>query len=453
MAKTDQNKQGQEHPFQLALLYPHSGAIDVGSMMMMISYQANDGAHKIIEVGAYTEDLQRASSLLKDEGVTHIGMEATGVYWMSLYEMLEEAGISVTLINPQYYKNTAAQKTDVKDCQWMHQLHALGLLKPSHIAEEPYRQLRTYIHERNILQGQKSDTLNRIQKILTQMNVKLQHIVSDIEGIAAMQIIKRIAEGITVPEKLLEGVKISQLKATRGELIKSLTGRYKEHFIIVLKNHLVAYDFYKKQMFEFEGLIQSVLEKLLPYDEETGSKPSIKGKTRKSRKNQYSFNVKDYLLHLLGTDVTAVDGLDEISVLQVLSVTGMDLHKWKTAEHFASWLNLAPRFNKTGGKVKGHQQRYTKNAATQAFRLAAQSLWNSNTKLGSLYRRLSAKKGSKKAIKAVARRLAVIYYNMVSKKTEYDPKKVAIDEEKFRARRIAKLLKEAEKYGLNLAYT
>jgi transposase len=442
---------GTVNPLQLGLIYPLSGAVDIGSLIMAISYQGQDGVHKILEVKAYTEDLKQTVMLLKDEGVERIGMEATGVYWMAFYEMLEEAGIEVTLINPQHYKNSAAQKTDVLDCQWLHQLHAHGLLRPSHLAGEKYRQLRTYLHERNLLQEHKSATLNRIQKALTQMNVKLQHIISDIEGVAGMKIIKRIAEGVTNPEDLLEGVKTNQLKASREDLVKSLQGLYKEHYTIVLKNHLVAYDFYKKQMGEYEKLIEKVLQDLLPVDEATGEIPSVEKKKTKSRKNQYGFNVKDYLRHIAGTDLTAIDGLDEISVLHILSVTGIDLSKWKTSDHFVSWLNLAPNIKKSGGELKGYKKRPSKNMATQAFRLAAQSLWNSKTTLGSLYRRLSSRKNSKTAIKAVARRIAVVFYHMMNRKTTYDPKKVALDEDKIKARRIAKLKKEAEKYGLKLS--
>jgi transposase len=447
--KNKANQNQTKNPLQLAFLFPHSGAIDVGSMTMMISYGDREGAHKLMETSAFTEDLERAVKVLKDEGVKRIGMEATGVYWMTVYELLEQSGIEVTLVNPRYYKNVAAQKTDVKDSQWLHQLHAHGLLKPSHIASEEYRQLRTYLHERNLLQNQKSATLNRIQKVLTQMNVKLQHVISDIEGVTGMKIIRRIAQGKQEPEQLLEGIALNRLKSSSEELIKSLQGRYRVHYVTVLKNHLIAYDFYKAQMKQYEQLIEQVLQKIMPYDE-TGHKPQIKKKTTQSRKNQYSFNVKEYLKQITGTDLTAIDGLDEISILHILSVTGIDLSKWRTAEHFVSWLTLSPRFKKSGGKLHGHEKRSTTNIATQAFRMAAQSLWNSKSNLGHLYRRLSAKKGSKKAIKAVARRLAVIFYIMITKKTQYDPNKTTLDHEKFKAKKIAYLRKEAEKYGLAL---
>jgi transposase len=435
---------------QLALIHPTAAGLDVGSMAMMVSYQDQGGQQRLTETLAYTQDIEALAGELQAAGVTQVALEATGVYWMAVYEILESYGLTLTLVNAGHYKNVAAQKTDVKDAQWLQQLHAYGLLRPSHIADEWSRELRTYLHERGVMQDQKKDTLNRIQKVLTQMNVKVQHLLSDIEGVVGMQLLRRIAAGMQSPETLLEGLPLKQLKASPADLVKSLQGRYKPQYVTVLQHQLASYDFYQSQMNDYEQLIEAVLQKMLPAQGEGGNAPVIEKKNTKARKNQYHFNLKGYLTQIAGTDLTAVDGLDEITVLQIIAVTGLDMSKWKTAEHFVSWLNLSPRVKKSGGKVLGHQQRFTHNAATQAFRLAAQTMWQSKSRLGSLYRRLSARKGSKKAIKAVARRLAVIFYHMLTNKTSYDPAKVAIDEEKQKAQKIARLQKEAEKLGCRL---
>jgi desulfoferrodoxin (superoxide reductase-like protein) len=205
-------------------------------------------------------------------------------------------------------------------------------------------------------------------------------------------------------------------------------------------------------MLSYEQLIEEVLKKMLP-DTDTEQQPTaIKNKTTKARKNQYHFNLKEYLHQIVGVDLTEIDGIDEASVLMIVAVVGLNMHKWATAEHFVSWLNLAARPKKSGGKILGHQKRFTNNPATQAFRMAAQTMWQSKSSLGSLYRRLSHTKGSKKAIKAVARRLAVIFYNMIKKQTKYDPKIVVMDEERLRAKKIARLKKEAEKLGCRIEY-
>ena len=441
MSKNQKNK---ANDIRFGIIYPHSAGIDVGSMNMMVSWQGLEGGSQVKEYGSYTDELKALAVDLKQAGVSHVAMEATGVYWMAVYEVLEQHDLEVTLVNARHYKNVAGQKTDVSDSQWIHQLHAHGLFRASHIADESYRELRSYIHERGIFQKQKSDTLNRIQKVLTQMNVKYQHLISDIEGVTGMQILTRIASGQTDAETILADLNLRQLKTSREDLLQSLTGIYKAHLVSILNHHLEAYRFYKDQMLCYEQEIERLLTKLLP-------EPTvIAAKTGKVRKNQYHFNLKEYLHRLVGIDLTAIDGLDENTVLTIIAVTGLNMEKWPTAEHFASWLNLAARPKISGGKVLGHQKRFTNNPATQAFRMAAQTMWQNKGILGHLYRRLSASKGSKKAIKAVARRLAVIFYNMVKKKMSYDPKIVALDQEQIKARKIARLQKEAEKLGCSL---
>ena len=431
---------------QLAVINPCCAAIDVGSMMMMVAYSDEQGNQYLLEVDAFTESLQTLATTLQQAGVTHVAMEATGVYWIVVYEILEQQGFQVTLVNAKHFKNVDAQKTDVKDCQWLHQLHANGLLRASHIAKEIYRELKSYLHERNILQKQKSDTLNRIHKLLTQMNIKVQHLISDIEGVSGMKLLRGIANGITDPVELLSLINADKLKAGKEDLIKSLQGIYKKQYVVILQNALKAYDFFKEQMRSYEILIEKVLKTMLPKDGD-GNKPVIKNKTSYVRKNQYSINLKEYLKHIIGVDVIKIDGIDEISALEIISVTGLDMNKWPSAEHFVSWLTLSPRPKISGGKIIGHEKRFTNNKATQAFRMAAQSMWQNKGSLGHLYRRLSAQKGSKKANKAIARKLAVIFYHMVKNKTEYDKNKLQVNTERQRAKRISFLQKEAIKYG------
>ncbi len=445
--KSKKQQNDQATTLQLGIIYSGAAGIDVGSMNMMVSYPGAEGIQTVEEYGAYTEDLHAMANQLKESGITHVCMEATGVYWMAVYEILEQYGFKVTLVNARHYKNVDGQKTDVKDCQWLQQLHAHGLLRASHIAEEQYRELRTYIHERGVLQKQKSDTLNRIHKVLTQMNIKVQHVISDIEGVIGMQIVERIAAGVNTPDKILEGLKTDKLKARKQDLEKSLKGIFKPWYIKVLKQHLTAYHFFKKQMLAYETEIEATLKILLPSQAE---QIAIEKKTVKVRKNQYHFNLKEYLHKIAGIDLTEIDGLDENTVLTIIAVVGLNMHKWPTAEHFTSWLNLSARPKKSGGKTIGHQRRFTNNSATQAFRMAAQTMWQQKGMLGHLYRRLSHTKGTKKAIKAVARRLAVIFYNMLKKQTAYDSKIVVLDEAKIKARKITRLQKEAEKLGCRI---
>jgi transposase len=281
------------------------------------------------------------------------------------------------------------------------------------------------------------------------MNIKVQHLISDIEGVSGMRLLQGMAAGINNPEELLKLLDLKKLKATKEELLKSLNGVYKDHHVFILRNSLKALDFFKAQMKDYELLIENILKEMLPKEPE-GKEALIKPKTAYSRKNQYRINVKGYLKNIIGIDLTKIDGLEEKGVLEIISVTGLDMNKWPTAEHFTSWLNLSPRPKITGGKLIGYSKRFTNNNATQAFRLAAQTMWQNKGSLGQLYRRLSAQKGSKKAIKAVARKLAVIFYNMIKNKTEFDKSRLKIDADKQEARKIAYLQKEAKKYGLTL---
>lgn len=446
MAKS--KKQNSES-LALPLVNPCCAAIDVGSMLMMVSYTGRDGKSHLFEVDAFTESLKMAVQILLDAGVVKVAMEATGVYWLVIYQLLEQAGMEVIVVNANHFKNVDAQKTDVKDSQWLHQLHAHGLLRGSHVAPEVFRELRSYLHERDILQKQKSDTLNRIQKTLTQMNVKVQHLVSDIEGVNAMKLLRGIASGISDPKKLLALMNTHQLKSSDEELLKSLNGIYKEQHVTILKNQLVAFDFYKQQMKVYESFMEEVLKKLVVPGPD-GKPAAVKPKKGLVRKNQYSINLKAYLMEITGIDLTAIPGLEEKNLIDIISVTGLDMSKWPTAGHFTSYLGLSPDPKISGGKVIGHKRKFTNNKATQAFRKGAQTMAREKGHLGHLYRKLSATKSSAKANKAIARKLAVIFYTMMNNKVPFDKSKMAVNTEKLQAKKIERLKKEAAKLGLVL---
>jgi transposase len=443
----------------LPVINHHTAGIDIGSMLMTVSYTGKDGYSYLFECSGFTTDLKALVNTLSQEEVTDVAMEATGVYWMSLYELLEDASMKVILINPSHFKNVAAHKTDVNDSQWIHQLHACGLLRRSHIAADHFRELRHYIHERGVVQQQKSDTLNRIHRQLTLMNLKVQHQISDIEGVGGMKLLRAIANGISDPLELLSLLDLKRFKATPDELFKSLQGIYKEQFVTLLKMKLKEYDFYKEQMLAYDGLIEKVLQKIvvnLPREilqkenlkEEKES--DKKQKTKYYRKNEYSFDVATYLKQIYGVDLCAVSAFDEKMLLDIAGVVGADLSKWDDPEKFVDYLGLSPRRKKTGGKVVGHEKKKVKNPATQAFRLAARSLWNSNTPLGHMYRRLSASKGGATANKAVARKLARLFYTLVKKQVEYDETMWAKQREQQEKREVAKMKKMAEKLGFEI---
>ncbi|MDR1878992.1 MAG: IS110 family transposase [Bacteroidales bacterium] len=446
----------------------HAAGIDVGSMLMAVSYTDSSGNRCLFDTGGFTKDLNELVSVLKEEGITDVAMEATGVYWMSLHELLEDAGINITLINPGHYKNSSHQKTDIQDCQWIHQYHSCGILRNSHIAKEGFRELRNYIHERNVVQTQKAETLTRMQRLLTKMNIKIQHVVSDIEGVGCMKILRAIASGVTDPQALLALIDTTKFKASKETLFASLTGIYKKQFVELLRMKLVEYDFFVRQMHDYDKLIEGVLisieeissKKVSVPEEETKkeeTKKDEKKKVKKTkipvRKNQYTFESKGYLHRILGVDLTKIDGFEEKGLLAIMSVTGTDMSKWVTVEHFVSWLGLNPRRCVSGGRLLGHEKKKVSNPATQAFRLSAQSLAQSKSPLGQLYRRLAVNHGSKTANKAVARKLAVLFYTLVKNQTEYDTTRIDQQTQKQEERKLEKLKKMAEKMGYSICKT
>ena len=435
------------------VIHPNAVGIDIGSMEMKVSVYDDSGNQQVITVSAFTSDLQKLASKLKTEGHTQVAMEATGSYWIPLFDILEQEGLEVCLMNPKYYKNVKAKKTDVVDCQFIQQLHTYGLTSASFIPEDKIRQLRTYVRQRGSLEKQKASSLQLIGHAFTLMNVKLQHIISDIEGVTGMKIIRAIAEEGERDEKKLAAMRDKQMKATEEQIAQSLRGHYRDEYIFMLQQSLKTFDFYKEQISECDKKIEEQLQQLLPAQQTTlttdAQQPSRQKKT-KVRKNQYPFDVKSYLKDITGIDLTAIDGLDENTILEIISEIGTDMTKWPTAQHFTSWLRLANNKKISGGRTVGYFYNKTDNRATIAFRLAAQSLHSSKTPFGALYRRLAVRKGSKVAIKAIARKLAVVFYTMLKNKAAY--KKQSFDDYQIiqKNKLFEKLQKQASKLGLEL---
>lgn len=436
------------------LINPRAAGIDVASMVHYVAVPAALSEQPVRHFGAFTSDLEALADWLVGLGISTVAMESTGNYWLCLYAILEARGMEVCLVNARHMKQVSGRKTDVSDCQWLQQLHMYGLLAASFIPDELTRQLRCYVRQRNAIEQEKARDLQHLQRSLTNMNIKLQHVISDIEGVAGMQIIEAIAAGQTKPAELAQ-YRSKAMKATAAEFTESLQGNYSPEHVFTIQQALESYHFHLGQMRACERKIEQLLATMTTAGaaEDTGAAEDnfvSRAKSRKTRKNQYSFDLSCYLQQLLGVDLTQVDGLGEDTVLEVVSETGTDLSKWPTPKHFTSWLKLCPNPAKSGGKVLGHKGNKTSSRAAKAFRLAARSLHSSQHQLGVLYRRISHKKGPATAIKAVARKLAVIFYQMVRKKTAYQPSQPMAYEAKLKERMIKNLKKKAQALGLEV---
>jgi transposase len=430
------------------VINPKAAGIDVGSMLHYVAVPVELSTTPVRKFGSFTSDLEAIAAWLTSIGVSTVAMESTGNYWIPLYDVLQSKGLEVYLVNARHVKNVSGRKTDISDCQWLQKLHTFGLLSASFIPEEQIRKLRSYVRQRNNIEVEKAKDLQHIQRSLTNMNVKLQHLVSDIEGVTAMKIIQDIASGVT-DAKILAGHRTAAMKASKEEIEKSLEGNYSEEHLFTMIQALESYYFHLKQMKHCDEKIEFLLS-MMSSSHENNTTFETRTKKRKSRKNQYQFDLKSYLIELLGVNLTEIDGIDESTVLEVISETGTDLSKWRTAKHFTSWLKLCPNPAISGGKVLGNKGSKTSSRAAKAFRLAARSLHSSKSYLGALYRRLSHRKGPSTAIKAVARKLAVIFYKMVTEKTSFIKTEVESYNEIYKKKIINSLKKKAQRLGFEL---
>jgi transposase len=435
----------------LQVINANAAGIDIGASKHYVAVSSQKDERPIREFGATTSELEKILNWLKTLEITTVAMESTGIYWISLYDILESNGIEVYLVNAKSIKNVSGRKTDVSDCEWIRKLHSYGLLSRSFVPEELTRKLRSYVRQRESMEILKAQDLTRMSKVLHIMNIKLRNVVSDLEGVVAMNIVRDIASGVTSAKELLKHWN-KQMQTSCEEAKLALEGNYKEENIFVLEQTLSSYDFHKRQMLECDQKIEEVLQQMSAISKQEEEKQEAaqedkKKPKKKVRKNKYSFEAREYLKKIIGVDLTAVDGFDVNTIITIISEVGTDMSRFKTSKHFVSWLRLCPNAKISGGKIIGYNKNTTSNRASKAFRLAAQSLNMSKCYLGEYYRKISYKRGSQIAIKAVGRKLAVIYYKMITKEKEYYRIESELLQEKTKKRMLKNLEKNAKKLG------
>lgn len=436
-------KQKTNKVFPLTVLNTKVAGIDVGASAHYVCV-GSLSEESVRRFGTFTRDLEELSDWLVSLGVESVAMESTGIYWVNLYDTLESRGLKVCLANARYVRNVPGRKSDVADSQWIQQLFSYGLLSASFIAEGKIRELRAYVRQRENLEKQKGIQIALMGKSLQLLNIKLHQIASGTELQTSMNIIRAIVSGERSAKELTK-FRHPQMKASEEDFEKGLQGNWRAEHLFSLKQALTMYDFVKEQMIECEKEIERTLGEI-----NGGEGDESRTKTTKPKQNDYAFDAKSYLKEIAGVDLTKIRGLDEKTILTILSETGTDLSKWQTASHFTSWLGLSPKPKITGEKIVGHFKHSVANRANQAFRMAAWALNNSKCYLGSFYRKLSSRKGSFVAIKATARKVAVIFWNMMTKKTEFETHSQEEYETKYKDRQLKNLEKMAKKLGMSL---
>jgi transposase len=428
----------------------NAAGLDIGATEIYACVPVGRDAQPVRCFGTYTVDLQSLAAWLTSCHIDTVAMEATGVYWIPVYEILEASGFEVYLVNARHIKNVAARKSDVSDCQWIQRLHTYGLLRASFRPPEEIAALRALVRHRETLIQYRSAHIQHMQKAMQLMNVKLTHVISDITGVTGMTIIRAIVAGERDP-RVLAQYRDPACKKSQVEIAKALEGHYKAEHVFVLRQALELYDFYDRQIQACDREIESRYQASKPGQPDdqpptTAPKPT----QRKPRKGQAHFDLAGSLYRMVGVDLTRIDGIDALTAQTLISEIGLDMSKWRTVKHFASWLGLAPNPKKSGGKVLTNHVPRAQNRAAQALRIAAQTLARSQSALGGFYRRMRTKHGAAQAVVATAHKLARIVYHMLKYRQDYQDIGADYYEQQYRDRVVRTLTRRAADLGFRL---
>jgi hypothetical protein len=440
----------------LPVLFPNTAGIDIGSKSHFVAVPADRDSAPVREFLTFTSDLYNMMNWLKQCQIKTVVMESTGVYWIPAFELLESHGFEVKLVNARHVKNVSAHKTDVLDCQWLQQLGTFGLLKGAFRPAEAILPLRAYLRQRDMLIKYASSHIQHMQKALTQMNLHLHNVISDITGATGMAIIRNIVGGKTNP-KVLASLRHERCHHSEEVIEASLVGNYREEHLFSLKQALDLYDYYAQKIAECDRQIAVEAKKLEakcdPNKLSALKTTSQTLKKKQSKKREYSFDVFSELIRVSGVDLTKIPSIGATTALTIISEIGLDMSRWRSAKHFASWLGLCPGNKVSGGKRLSGKTKPCANRAAVALRMAASTLYKSECAFGAFLRRMKARLGSPKAITALAHKLAKLIYMMLKSGQEYVEKGVEFYENMYRKRREANLKRKAKEMGYDLVST
>jgi len=415
--------------------------IDIGAKKVFTAVEGQP----VVSHFTFTEDFRLLRDYLLKHKVKTVAMEATGVYWVILYEVLEEAGIDVWLVDGRQTKQVPGRKTDVKDCQWIQELHSYGLLTRCLVVDADIKELRSYLRLREDHINTSAMHINHMQKALTLMNIRLKEVLSQIHGASGIAIIEAILNGERDKNVLVSLCHLSVLKNKKELVIKALEGKYTEAGLFALKQAYDGYKFYLRQIEECDKRINIVMNRI----GQSGKGQEVKKKRKAIRHHRPAVEkLAPNLINIFeGKDATIISGITDYTWMQLLAETGPDLSRWPTEKHFTSWLGLSPGQNNSG-KMRRNAKKRGRPKAGQIFRTIAQGLINSKSiAIGSFGRRLRGRKGPGIAIKAMARKVAVLYWRVMAKGLDYAEQGIKRYDEQILANKMKifnKLAKELE---------
>jgi len=445
----------------LQVANPNAAAIDIGCSEHWVAVPPGQAQTHVRKFGCCTADLEALVAWLVQCRVDTVVLEATGNYWVVLYDLLEARGLRPVVVNPRYAKNMSGKKGDISDCQWMQKLHTYGLFANSFRPTEPMRALRTYLRQRETLVVAVGQSIQHMQKALTEMNVQLANVISDVSGETGLRIIDAILTGQRDPQALAR-LKDPRIRASTRELAHALEGHWKDEQLFVLEQARLSYTHHQEQIAQCEARIQQQMRALQSrWPQEPPEKPQAREAERgadfqpteepaKAQRKVAPFDLSAELRRIAGVDLSAIDGIGPVTAQIILSEIGTDMSPWPSEKHFASWLGLCPDHRISGGRVLGRSTRPVVNRARHALRLSAYTLEHSHSALGAKYRRLKRKLGAPKAIVAMAHHLARLIYRLIKHGHEYMDKGMEAYEAKYREQRIRWLEKQAKELNLKV---
>jgi transposase len=437
----------------MPVTHRHAAGIDIGQGTHWVCVGFTDDpqrdSHLVRPFPSHTQGLREIVAFLRQHQVTTVALEATGIYWIALFEMLQSAGLQPMVVDPCYTRQIKGRpKTDKRDAQWIYRLHAVGMLQGAFRPDEQTCVLRNYLRQRGTLVRDAARHTQRMQKALEQMNLKLTNVLSDITGATGQRIIQAILRGTRAPDKLA-ALRHQRCKASAAEIARALDGSYRDEHLLALRQAYRAWQFYHQQIDEMDAAIRQQLERM----KSSRALPPLprNSKAAQSRQgNAPRFDVREALYYVVGVDLTQIEGVSELTALTLIGEVGCDLSRFATVKKFCSWLALCPNWKQTGGKVKSSRTRPGSNRAGQALRVAASGLHHSKGALGGYLRRMKGRLGAGQAVTATAHKLARLVYYALTRGMEYVRQSQEAYAAEVKRRQIAHLKKKARQLGLEV---
>ena len=450
MPKRKHAQRGSRISPTIRVLEPNAAGIDIGATEVYVAVPSDRDTQPVRCFSTFTDDLNGLVDWLHTCGVDSVAMESTSVFWIPLFQILEDRGFRVCLVNARHVKNVPGRKTDVSDRQWLQYLHSVGLLRASHRPPQTICAVRSICRHRESLVQMAAVHIQHMQKALDQMNLQLHHVISDITGATGLAIIDAIIDGERDTEKLATR-RDGRIAASKETIARALVGDYRPEHLFTLQQSLEAYRQYRRWIAACDGEIERHLQEL-PGNLANDQKPLSKPKDRhKPRGNELRFDLRCHLYRIFGVDLTEVPGISGLTAHTLLTEVGSDLSRFPNAAAFASWLGLCPDNRISGGKILSVATRKVKNRVAIALRMAAQSLHRSQSYLGQYFRRMRTRLGTPAAITAAAHKLARILYHLITTRQQYQEGTFAEMEESAKKRQFRRLAKQAANFGFQLA--